>query len=60
LRSWSGKRNGKRSKLMLHLVPFLTNSSWLLSLGLLRGPVPAVVTRKGLRAKVRLWFLYVF
>jgi hypothetical protein len=54
------KRNGKRSKLMLHLIPFSTNSSWLLSLGLLGGPVPAVVTRKGLRAKVRLWFLCVF
>jgi hypothetical protein len=54
LRSWSGKRNDKRNKLMLYLVPFLINSSWLLSLGLLRGPVLAVVTCKDLRTKVHL------
>jgi hypothetical protein len=46
------KRNGKCSKLILHLIPFLMNSSWLLSLVLLRGPVLAVITYKGLRAKV--------
>jgi hypothetical protein len=48
------KRNSKRSKLMLHLIPFSTNSSWLLSSELLRGLVLAVVTRKCLRAEVRL------
>jgi hypothetical protein len=48
------KRDGKRNKLILYLTPFLTNSSWLLSLRPLRGLVPAVVTRKGLQAEVHL------
>jgi hypothetical protein len=48
------KRNDKRNKLILYLIPFLTNSSWLLSLRLLRGPVSAMIICKGLRVKVHL------
>jgi hypothetical protein len=48
------KRNDKRNKLMLYLIPFLMNNSWLLSLRLLRGPVLTMITYKGLRVKVHL------